>query len=224
MAQKIKKNLDERLIEREQRREFEEELARQYAHRTSEARRPRNRRRLVVIAIVTVIALLAAGYLVLTLLPAPAATPTAGIAVGRAAPDFTLPVYGGSGGATITLHALRGHPVVINFWSESCEPCRSEVPLLQRTYGQYGAHGAFVLLGINQADPKDDIAAFGRAFKVTYPLLFDAGGAVNAAYNVTAIPTTYFIDRQGIVRAVSVTELTAQTLRQGLAAIGVKIS
>lgn len=56
---------------------------------------------------------------------------------------------------------------------------------------------------------------------ITYPLLFDPGGTVNAAYGVTAIPTTYFLDSTGIVRAVFVTQLTARTLQQGLASVGI---
>ena len=112
--------------------------------------------------------------------------------------------------------------MVVNFWSESCTPCLSEVPYLQQVYSQYG-HGRFTLLGINQADPKDDIARFGASYKLTYSLLFDKGGAVNQAYGVTAIPTTYFIDSNGIVRAAYVTQLSPQTMRQGLASVGLKL-
>ncbi len=121
----------------------------------------------------------------------------------------------------IDLHALRGHPVLLNFWSESCPPCRVEMPFLERSYTQYAAHGEFTLLGIDQADPKEDIAPFGKAFKITYPLLFDPGDKVNVAYGVTAIPTTYFIDSTGVVRAVFVTQLSPKTMREGLASVGI---
>jgi len=97
------------------------------------------------------------------------------------------------------------------------------MPFLERTYRQYAAHGEFTLLGIDQADPKEDIAPFGKDFQITYPLLFDPGGKVNAAYGVTAIPTTYFIDSDGIVRAVFVTQLSPRTMRQGLASVGIGI-
>ncbi len=123
----------------------------------------------------------------------------------------------------IDLHALRGHPVLLNFWSESCPPCRVEMPYLERTYTQYAAHGEFTLLGIDQADPKEDIAPFGREFKISYPLLFDPGDKVNVAYGVTAIPTTYFIDSAGIVRSAFVTQLSPKTMRQGLASVGMVI-
>src|SRR6266566_4831954 len=92
----------------------------------------------------------------------------------------------------------------------------------------YGGEGSGsidlqALLGINQADPKEDIAPFGREYSITYPLLFDPGGTVNAAYAVTAIPTTYFIDSQGVVRSVFVTQLSQKTMRQGLASVGMVI-
>ena len=80
------------------------------------------------------------------------------------------------------------------------------------------------LVGVNQADPKDDIRTFGTNYHVTYPLLFDAGNAVDQQYNVTAIPTTYFIDRNGFVRSVFVQPLTPETMKQGLASVGVSFS
>ena len=86
-----------------------------------------------------------------------------------------------------------------------------------------GAQGQFALLGINQADPKDDIARFGDDFHLTYPLLFDKVGTTNADYVVTAIPTTYFIDSHGIVRSVFVLPLTPQTMKQGLSSVGISI-
>lgn len=216
------KENEEQQLARTQRQELKAELAAQHAKRP---RKPRNRRRVITLSVLAVIAVLAGIFGVLLLLPSPTPAPIAGIAVGKAVPEFVLPIYGGGGSGMIDLHALRGHPVVINFWSESCVPCKAEVPFLQKTYAQYGAgaSGEFALLGINQADPNDTIAGFGRDFKVTYPLLFDPGGTVNAAYGVTDIPTTYFIDGNGIVRAAYPEQLTPQTMRQGLAAMGVLI-
>ena len=63
-----------------------------------------------------------------------------------------------------------------------------------------------------------------RSRNVTYPLLFDPVGAVNQQYNVTAIPTTYFIDSNGFVRSVFVQPLTPETMKQGLASVGVSFS
>ena len=208
----------EQQLARIQRQELKAELANNFANRP---RRPRDWRRAITLIVLGTIALLAGIFALLVLLPSPVQQPTGGVAIGTAAPEFNLPVYGGSGSGSINLHALRGHPVVINFWSESCTPCRSEMPFLERTYRQ--AHGTFTLLGVDQADPKDDIAPFGRESQITYPLLFDPGDNVNVAYGVTAIPTTYFIDSNGVVRSVFVQQLTPQTLRQGLASVGINI-
>lgn len=219
MTQKLTKEKQEQQAARAERQEFKAELAEQAANLP---RRPRNRRRTITLIVFAVIALLVALFGVFTLLPS--STPSfAGVPVGTTAPQFALPIYGGGGSGIVNLRALRGHPVILNFWSESCPPCRVEMPYLERTYKQYGAHGEFALLGIDQADPKEDIAPFGKEFMITYPLLFDPGGQINAAYKVTAIPTTYFIDSNGVVRSVFVTQLSVKTMRQGLASVGITI-
>jgi peroxiredoxin len=215
MKTNTKENQDVQLA-RTQRQELKAELAEQYANLP---RRSPDRRKTITFVILGVIAVFAGIFGLLVLLPSPVQQPTGGVAVGTAAPEFKLPVYGGAGSGSIDFHALRGHAVVINFWSESCTPCRTEMPFLERTYTS--AHGAFTLLGVDQADPKEDIGPFGRATQITYPLLFDPGDKTNIAYGVTAIPTTYFIDSNGTVRSVFVTQLNSQTMRQGLASIGI---
>ena len=219
MAQKLDKGPQERSVARAEQHEYQAELAEQAALRQ---RRPRNRRRTITLIVIAIVFILAALFSLLTLLPS-ATSSSGGVPVGTAAPEFTLPVYSGGRSGMIDLHALRGHPVLLNFWSESCPPCRIEMPFLERTYTQFAAHGEFTLLGIDQADPKEDIAPFGREFHITYPLLFDPGGKVNSAYVVTAIPTTYFIDSNGIVRSVFVTQLSPKTMRTGLASVGIVI-
>ena len=221
MVQKLDNEKQAQALARIQRQELKAELANNYAQLPH---RPHNRRRINTFIVLGVLALLAGIFGWLVLLPSPSQQPVAGVAIGIAAPDFTLPIYGGGGiGGSIALHALRGHPVILNFWSESCLPCRSEVPYLERIFTQFGAKGQFSLLGINQADPEDDISRFGADFAITYPLLFDKGGETNIAYAVTAIPTTYFIDSSGIVRSVIVQPLTPQTMRRGLSSIGISM-
>jgi cytochrome c biogenesis protein CcmG, thiol:disulfide interchange protein DsbE len=221
MAQKLGDEKKEQDLARMQRKELKAELVDNYARLP---RRPRNRRRIITFGVLGIIALLAGIFGWLILLPSPAQQPVAGVVIGTDAPNFTLQIYGGGAiGATVNLSALQGHPVILNFWSESCTPCLQEVPYLERIYSQYGTQRQFALLGINQADPKDDIAKFGADFHVTYPLLFDKGGIINATYAVTAIPTTYFIDSNGIVRSVFVQPLTPTTMQQGLSSVGISI-
>jgi cytochrome c biogenesis protein CcmG, thiol:disulfide interchange protein DsbE len=217
MAQQLDNEPQEQQSARAERQKLKAELAEQAAHRP---RRLGNRRRTITLIVIVIVSILATLFSMLTLLPT-ATSSSGGVPVGTAAPEFTLPIYGGGGSGIIDLHALLGHPVLLNFWSESCPPCRLEMPYLERTYTQYAAHGEFTLLGIDQSDPKEDIAPFGREFKISYPLLFDPGDKVNVAYWVTAIPTTYFIDSAGIVRAVFVTQLSPKTMRQGLASVGI---
>jgi cytochrome c biogenesis protein CcmG/thiol:disulfide interchange protein DsbE len=224
MAQKTKveSNLtkEEQQLARSQRQELKEELTANFAQRP---RLSKNRQRLITWSVLGVIALLAILFGVLVLLPASAQQPHGGIAVGESAPAFQLPVQGGAGAGSVDLHALRGHPVVLNFWSESCQPCLSEIPYLRDIYKQYGADGTFSLLGINQSDPREDISTFATTYHVNYPLLYDAGSVVNVAYGVTSLPMTYFIDSQGIVRFVVPQQLTVEDMQKGLAAVGVNI-
>jgi len=221
MAQKLGNENKEQDLARSQRQELKADLADNYARLPH---RPRNRRRIITFAVFGVIALLVGIFGWLVLQPSSTQQPVAGVAIGTTAPEFTLPIYGGSDiGGIVNLHALRGHPVILNFWSESCPPCLIEIPYLERFYLHNGAQGQFALLGINQADPKDDIARFGDDFHLTYPLLFDKVGTTNADYVVTAIPTTYFIDSHGIVRSVFVLPLTPQTMKQGLSSVGISI-
>jgi cytochrome c biogenesis protein CcmG, thiol:disulfide interchange protein DsbE len=190
---------------------------------TPRATKKPSRRTLTILFLVGIV-ILAGLFSVLTLWPSPTPAPVAGVPIGAVAPEFVLPISGGGGHGSINLRALRGPPTVINFWSESCPPCVAEAPLLEHLYRKYGAQGAtFELLGINQADPQGDIAPFGRQFHDTYPLLFDPGGRVNQLYKVTALPVTYFLDKNGVVRTVFVTELTATMFRQGLASVGVRM-
>lgn len=224
MAQKkpLEKNTTkaEQILAREQRQELRDELTEIFAKRP---RMPGNRRRVITFSVLGVIALLVIIFTTLVLWPASAQQPHGGVAVGAPAPTFTLPIEAGPGKGTISLQNLRGHPVVINFWSESCQPCLSEVPYLRGIYAQYSASGAFSLLGVNQADPRGDISTFGRTFHVNYPLLFDSGSDVNIAYGVTSLPMTYFIDSNGIVRFVAPQQLTPELMQRGLAAIGITI-
>jgi cytochrome c biogenesis protein CcmG/thiol:disulfide interchange protein DsbE len=224
MAEKIqaekKTGKAEQVLAREQRQELRDELTESFAQRP---RLPANRRRIITFSVMGVIALLAILFTTLVLWPASAQQPHGGVAVSTSAPTFTLPIAGGVGKGTIDLSKLRGHPVVINFWSESCPPCLSEVPYLRGIYAQYGKADGFTLLGVDQADPRGDIATFGQNFKVNYPLLFDPGSAVNISYGVTSLPMTYFLDSNGVVRFVVPQQLTPQTMQQGLAAVGINI-
>jgi thiol-disulfide isomerase/thioredoxin len=89
---------------------------------------------------------------------------------------------------------------VLNFWASWCPPCRAEIPHFQESSVKF--NGQAVILGVDQGEPLPIVADFGAALGVTYPLLVDQTNAVNQSYNVRALPTTIFIDANGIVREV----------------------
>jgi len=119
---------------------------------------------------------------------------------GFQAPDFALADINGN---SIRLSDLRGQPVVINLWASWCQPCRAEMPALQRIYSEYQPQG-LNLLGVN-ATSQDDLAA-ARAFTedlgLTFPILYDNQGSVARLYALSALPTTFFIDHAGVIREV----------------------
>jgi len=122
---------------------------------------------------------------------------------GFLAPDFTLDTL--DGGKT-TLSELRGKVVVINFWATWCLPCRVETPALERSYEQYKDSGV-VILGVNLTDQDliGEVNSFVQEFKLTYPILLDGDGRVsNILYQVRGLPTTFFVNREGVIRTVLV--------------------
>lgn len=125
--------------------------------------------------------------------------------VGHLAPDFTLqtPV-----GETVNLQEVlaanntSGQPIVLNFWASWCGPCRVEMPNFQRASMKYNGRVAF--LGVNQGEDAATVTDFGNQFNITYPLLVDQTSEINRLYNVRSLPTTVFIDGNGVVREVVV--------------------
>lgn len=138
--------------------------------------------------------------------------------VGRAAPDFTLSTVSGQ---SVHLAALRGHPVLVNFWGVSCPPCRREVALLQAAW--QANHGKqLVILGVDeQKDDAQSVAAFASERGATYPMLLDPNGAVGPqSYGVKDLPQSVLIGRDGVVRQVIPAPfLDPGPLRQDLAGI-----
>lgn len=120
---------------------------------------------------------------------------------GRAAPNFRL---GAAAGETHTLTDFRGSFLLVNFWASWCGPCRGETPALQRLYERMKGR-SFVVLGVNQQEDPGTVKRFLDEFGVTYPVVLDRDGEVNAAYRVArGLPVSLLVDPLGIVRRVYV--------------------
>ena len=129
-------------------------------------------------------------------LGASAAVPA--IAPLSAAPDFTLHTMNGP---NLRLQEQRGRVVMVNFWATWCGPCRQEMPQLNRLYEKYHAAG-FVLLGVNVDDDTRKAAEVAGKLGVTFPVLLDTDKAVSKLYELSTMPSTVIIDRDGKVRYV----------------------
>ena len=119
---------------------------------------------------------------------------------GFLAPDFTLDTIDGG---QITLSDLRGQVVIVNLWASWCPPCRAEMPAIDSVYQANKANGLEVLaVNVTNQDSAAAASAFAQEFGLTFPILLDRDGAVSRRYLLQALPTTYFIDRKGVIRAV----------------------
>lgn len=113
---------------------------------------------------------------------------------GTRAPQFSLK---DAGGTYVSLTTLRGKVVVLNFWSTWCPPCRDEIPSLNRLYERYGDNG-LVVLGVSTGSPASQVRGFLKDNAVSYPVLLD-GLEVSRLYKVYTIPSSFLIDRGGVI-------------------------
>ena len=132
-------------------------------------------------------------------------------AVGYPAPDFELTTLGGE---PFMLSELQGRPVVLNFWATWCGPCRRELPALQAAHEHYGQN--VTIVGVDQAEAPATVQLYVDQLGLTFPVPMDADQDVANRYNVMGLPTTFFIDPEGIIRRVWSGEMNSITLAEGI--------
>jgi cytochrome c biogenesis protein CcmG, thiol:disulfide interchange protein DsbE len=135
-------------------------------------------------------------------------------AVGYPAPDFTLQTLAGD---QFSLSALRGQPVVLNFWATWCNPCQRELPALRTASERYA--GEVAIIAVDQAEAPATVQAYVDKLGLPFTIPLDADNSIGQRYNVYGLPTTYFIDRQGIIRQQWTGEMNSITLAEGIAKI-----
>ena len=109
------------------------------------------------------------------------------------APDFELL---DTNGKTHRLSDYRGRPVIINFWTTWCPPCREELPSMNRAWKQLEKEG-IAMLAINMGEDEDTIFVFSADYPTDFPILMDQSGEVIASWPVKGLPTTYVIAPDG---------------------------
>lgn len=171
------------------------------------------RDRLEWIALIFLAGLLGAGWIYLSRETSTASGPTpltTAPYVGNLAPGFTLQAIDGREFTLGDFTAGGGTPVVLNFWATWCPPCRVEMPYFENVNKLYD--GDVAVLGLNQAESAELIAEYARDHGLTYPLLVDSDMKVNNLYGVLNLPTTIFIDRNGVVREVLIGTISQAVL------------
>ena len=138
--------------------------------------------------------------------PVPAGPPRSG----QAAPDWTLPDLDG---AQVSLSDYRGQAVMMTFWATWCGYCRMGIPHMVDLYAERAEEG-FVILALDMREDRQTVRAYADVMDMRFPILLDAHGEVAGRYYVRGIPTSVFVDREGIVQWVHIGVLSEEQLRE----------
>jgi peroxiredoxin len=146
-----------------------------------------------------------------TLLSETSATVQTGIQKGDKAVDFTLERMDGE---VTKLSDYKGKKVILNFWATWCPPCKAEMPHMEKFYQENKEHNV-VILAVNLTASESDesnVRAFIKDYRLTFPVLMDTDGRIGDTYQAISIPTTYFIDSNGIIQQKLVGPMSKDTL------------
>lgn len=136
----------------------------------------------------------------------------------RALPNFK---FTDMNGQPVEFASLHGKPIILNFWASWCPPCRAEMPLLQQTHDD-ARYAEVTVVAINVSDSKQNAEAFIEEYGYSFPVWLDGEHKTQGLFQFMggqAMPTTFFIDREGNIQRTRVGELNAALLQQGLKSI-----
>jgi len=145
---------------------------------------------LAVGAFVIIIGLVIGGYLFYQARKAPP------VDVGSQAPDFSFPALAGG---TKSLSDYRGKVVLVNIWATWCNPCREEMPSIERL-SQAMKGQPFEILAVSiDVRGATDVEPFAKKLELTFPILLDTGNDIPDLYQTTGVPESFIIDKNGVV-------------------------
>ena len=131
------------------------------------------------------------------------------MAVNYPAPDLSL--QNAVNGKNESLTDYRDKVVLVNNWATWCPPCKAEIPTLEVYYKAHAANG-FMLVGIEAGEPQADVSKFVQEHEMTYPVWFDLKNAALDAFKNQNLPSSYVIDRKGVIRLAWVGEISQAML------------
>jgi peroxiredoxin len=123
----------------------------------------------------------------------------AGVGKGQHAPDFSLQSLNG---ATVSLSSLKGKVVLIDFWAQWCEPCKKELPQLDKLAKEYAGKGVQIV-AVNIDKQRGNAERMVKQLGLSLDVLLDPAGSVAGSYDLPKMPTSFVVDKKGIVRYVN---------------------
>jgi peroxiredoxin len=140
----------------------------------------------------------------------PVSRSVAPVEVNYPAPELSLQNINGQ---SESLTDYQDQVVLVNNWATWCPPCKAEIPTLEAYYKMHKVNG-FVIVGVEAGESQKDVLKFVQEHDMTYPVWFDLKNAATNAFHNENLPSSYVIDRKGIVRLAWVGEISQQMLEK----------
>lgn len=134
-------------------------------------------------------------------------------AIGNYAPRFSLPSLDGQ---DFSLDRVEGKPVLLNFWASWCEPCKTEAPELVNLYKEYSDKIEILAINVTASDTIENAKSFADEYGFTFPVLLDEHAVTAKKYKVRPIPTTFFVNKEGLIIDIVVGPLNKNLIEENL--------